>query len=336
MELTHLRYWMPLVIEGNKRGLQSTFYIGSSGKYNCPLRASDLLRRLEEQYNINIQPIVDISAATGLMFSSEKTGVYLLESIPGCKKIVCTYQTDFIESYKTYQDKVDHILMPSEFCADFYDRKTDKNLYLGIPKYDVELDSDTIISKYNLPDNKRALVILPKFRDVANVSLSKIFILLHDLGYTLLCKTRGKDPFRSLSSKGVNVRETLESAGHICLEDDSWFPHTTQELLQVSDIAINFGSTTIEECVMQNVPLINFDIKPAVRNGAKRPYRVTHEYLYKYDYCIEQDPNPEQKSFNNSVKYLTSTNLTKEFKKARQNHLFDHKDSCKRILDMLL
>ena len=103
----------------------------------------------------------------------------------------------------------------------------------------------------------------------------------------------------------------------------------------VSDFAINFGSTTIEECVMHNVPLINFDVKPAVRNGSKRPYRVTHEYLYDYNYCIQLRKDFSQAQFSAAVSYLTSTDLTEEFKKARQNHLFDHKDSCKRILDVL-
>ncbi len=131
-------------------------------------------------------------------------------------------------------------------------------------------------------------------------------------------------------------KRLLQDNGDHYFEDTSWYPHTTQELLQISDIVINFGSTTIEECIMQNVPLINFDVKPAVRNGSKRPYRVTHEYLYGYNYCIQMKKDFSEAELSAAVNYLTSTDLTEEFKKARQKHLFDHKGSCKRILDKLL
>ena len=35
-EMTHLRYFIPIVEEGNARGVKSNFYITHSGKYNCP------------------------------------------------------------------------------------------------------------------------------------------------------------------------------------------------------------------------------------------------------------------------------------------------------------
>ena len=330
MEMTHLRYWMPLVIEGNSRGLQSTFFVGASGKYNCPTRCAILLEEISKEHNINMKSLSQISSAKGLMFSSEKTGVNYLNSLTNCKKVICTYQTDFIESYKAYAEKADHILMPSEFCADFYDRKSDKNLYLGIPKYDLSFQKNKILEKYNLPINKKSLIIWPKSRDENKINMDKILNSLKTAGYTLLVKTRGKD---SLSEKASKI---LRANGDFYFEDNSWYPHTTQELLEISDFAVNFGSTTIEECIMHDVPLINFDIKPAVRNGSKRPYRVTHEYLYNYNYCIQLEKDFSQAQFSAAVNYLTSTDLTEEFKKARQNHLFDHKDSCKRILDVLI
>jgi UDP-N-acetylglucosamine:LPS N-acetylglucosamine transferase len=220
--------------------------------------------------------------------------------------------------------------MPSEFCADFYDRKSDKNLYLGIPKYDLSLQKNKILEKYNLPINKKSLIIWPKSRDENKINMDKILNSLKTAGYTLLVKTRGKD---SLSGKASKI---LRANGDFYFEDNSWYPHTTQELLEISDFAVNFGSTTIEECIMHDVPLINFDVKPAVRNGSRRPYRVTHEYLYNYNYCIQLEKDFSQAQLSAAVNYLTSTDLTEEFKKARQNHLFDHKDSCKRILDVLI
>ena len=52
MEMTHLRYWMPLVIEGNRRGIQSTFFVAASHKYNCPTRYPDALKEAQNVYNV--------------------------------------------------------------------------------------------------------------------------------------------------------------------------------------------------------------------------------------------------------------------------------------------
>lgn len=254
MEMTHLRYWMPLVIEGNKRGIQSTFYVGPSHKYNCPSRHHSLLNKLSEEHSINILPVNAIPNAEGLLFSSEKTGIKLVDQAKDTKKIVCTYQTDFIESYKNYIDVADHVLMPSKFCAENYGLTSKKNLFLGIPKYDSELNKEDILHKYSISkDGRKALIIWPKGRDEGKVNMDVLLTSLKKMGFTLLVKTRGKDPLTSLA------QETLKKSEDFYFEDNSWHPHTTQELLEISDVAINFGSTTIEECVMQNVPLINFD-----------------------------------------------------------------------------
>jgi len=337
MEMTHLRYWMPLVIEGNRRKIQSTFYVGPSGKYNCPLKHERLLKKVTEKHNINVLPTNAISSAKGLLFSSEKTGLGFVKQAKDTKKIVCTYQTDFIESHAKYNDTVDHILMPSKFCAEYYGLPSEKNLFLGIPKYDTKIDKSAVYKKYSLTEGQKyATIIAPKTRDQPLIDWMKALGSLHQLGYKMLFKTRGKDAADHAWIKQFN------KLGHYYFEDNSWYPHTTQELLEVSDFAINFGSTTIEECVMQNVPLINFDIKPEFRNGSKRPYRVTHDYLYRYNYCVEMHREnneggmPGHAEFQGAVQYLLQSSLEEEFKKARQNHLFDHKDSSRRILDALL
>jgi len=106
--------------------------------------------------------------------------------------------------------------------------------------------------------------------------------------------------------------------------------------LTISDFAVNFGSTTIEECVMHDVPVINFDVKPEFRHGRRMPYRVTHSYLYEYDYCIQMEKDFSNNDMESAIERLTTENLQKEFQEARINHLYDHKNSCKNILDMLL
>ena len=339
MEMTHLRYWIPLVIEGNRRGIQSTFHIGPSYKYNCPHKYKDLLKKIGKEYNIKLEGLDNIDLCSGLLFSSEKTGINIVEKATRAKKVVSTYQTDFIESYSLYIDSADHVLMPSRFIADYYNLHTDKNLYLGIPKYDVALNKEQILKKYSLPTGRKYLTyISPKARDQERISGNWLMECFDQMGYTVLYKTRGKDPLTRAWTDALSQR------GHYCFTDDSWYPHTTQELLEISEIACNFGSTTIEECVMQRVPLINFDIKPEIRNGSKRPHRVTHEYLYKYDYCVQVNPDTVRPGHYKEVlaaashlnNQLDSPEMALEFDKSTKNHLFDRKDICKKILDVLL
>ena len=308
--------------------------MAASHKYNCPTKHAKVLKEVQDIHGVRLvsaNDIRSISEAKGIFFSSEKTGVNYVKKATNCKKVVCTYQTDFIESYKEYEKFADHVLMPSKFCAEHYKLDNDRNLYLGIPKYEVDLKREEILKKYSLPaDKKYVTFISPKSRDQGKVKSGTLMTYLDQLGYSVLFKTRGKDPVDG------EWKRTLNELGHYCFEDNSWYPHTTQELLEISDFALNFGSTTIEECVMQDTPIINFDIKPAIRNGSKRPYRVTHDYLYDYNYCIQLEKDVTSTQFSAAVNFLTSTDLTEQFKRARQNHLFDHKDPCKRILDVLL
>ena len=51
-----------------------------------------------------------------------------------------TYMTDFSLSYKNYIDEVDRVIFPSKYIAEHYEKDNSKNLYLGSPKYDIELD----------------------------------------------------------------------------------------------------------------------------------------------------------------------------------------------------
>ena len=79
-EMTHLRYFMPLVLEGNKMGLKSTFFVGPSGKYNCPFRYRELLADLSIRHKIDISNLQNAKNCKGILFSSEKTGIDIVKS----------------------------------------------------------------------------------------------------------------------------------------------------------------------------------------------------------------------------------------------------------------
>ena len=341
-EMTHLRYFIPIVAEGNKRDWKSTFYVVPSHKYNCPNLPKNLedLYKICEEHDIDIRAGKEIVDAEGVIFTSEESGIDIIKKNTKAKKITMSYQTDFILSYKNYVDVVDHIMMPSRFIAEYYNLMSDKNLYLGSPKYDIEIDKQAVLKKYNFPDQKKVLIMLPKSRDAGKINLNSLCLHFKNCGYCLIFKARGKDP---LSSQEV---EHIRARGDFYFEDDSWYPHLSQELIEISDMIINFGSTSIEECVMHNTPLLNFDIKPEIRHGKKMPYRITHEYLYDYDFCTnvtsEIMPKISSKDGEFRDRYVTAVihdlctydHMT-EFQEARQAHLHDHKNTCKMLLDTL-
>ena len=332
-EMTHLRYFVPIVQEGNKRGLQSKFLITNSNKYNCPFSHLEKLKLVCEENNIEI--VNNMENLTGLFFVNETSGIDIANKIVSagkCKLIVTTYQTDFTACYDKYVKIADHILMPSKNIAKYYKLENKKNLYVGIPKYDIELDRGKIVEKYSLNKKaKRVLVMWPKSRDMHKFPID-IIDNFDQLGWQVLVKARAKDPIQK------KTKQELIKRGNLYFYDD-WYPHTSQELLEVSDLVINCGSTTIEECVMHEVPLINFDIKPEIRHGTKQKYRVTHDYLYNYKFCITK--SALTKDFNSStlnawIQYLYSQDLKSEFKKCKDEWLYDHKDTCKRLLNVLL
>ena len=335
-EMTHLRYYAPLILEANTRGISSLFYVTPSNKYNCPFleKNRNELEDFAKKNQVKILTIDKLKLATDVIITNEKSCLEQIKQVSGPKKVTMTYQTDFVLNYKkfNYYDVYDHILMPSKNIAKFYDLHTDKNLYLGITKYDIVLDKQEIIKKYNLEgDKKKVLFIWPKSRDTHRMPID-IISNFNKLGWQVLVKARGKDPVSSETLK------SLTSAGNRVFSDDSWYPHTTQELLEVSNLVVNPGSTTIEECVMHDVPLINFDIKPEIRHGIRMPYRVTHSYLYDYDFCINLeslDTTFSTSKLSDMVDNLQDGDIGSSFERCRESWLYNHRNACKNLLDML-
>ena len=327
-EMTFLRYFMPLIIEGNKRGIKSRVFISENNKYNNPLYPNNLnvLHELHKTHNIAVEMIkkqhhideaeqAHINKFPDTTFLIEGCGV---DDIEYSNKIISfTYMTDFSGIYKKYIDKVDHVVFPSRWCAEHYGFNSDKNIYLGSPKYDVVLNKGRILSKYKLTgEKKKALIVFPRHRDLAKIDLNKIYSFLQKMGYEILVKTRGKDKVQNQKLHGDHY-----------FEDSSWFPHTTMELIEISDIVINFSSATVKECVMLKTPIINFDIKP---------FKLLLDVLYEFDYAIQLRPDVDFDRFSNVVKQLTSADLKSAFDEAISKYLFDKKGVSKRILDYVL
>lgn len=332
-EMTHLRYFLPIVQEGNRRGLKSKFVTIPSNKYNCPTLFSEFLEKiaLENKITLSEENPEDLE---GIYFCSENSGIEWTKKIKDsgkCKIVVSTYQTDFTICYQDYIDLADHILMPSKNIAEFYNLENKKNLYVGIPKYDIGLNKQSIEERYGLdPMKKKVLVIWPKSRDLHKFPID-IINNFDGLGWQVLVKARGKDPISKKTQKALSQNNNKWFY-------DGWFPHTSQELLEVSDLVINSGSTVIEECVMHEVPVINFDIKPEVRHGQKQKHRVTHSYLYDYDFCLNLkglDSSFSTPKLSAMINYLFQKDLESSFQQCKREWLYDHKNACKKLLDVL-
>ena len=268
-EATFLRYFMPIAIEAQKRSIVTHFFVEANNKYNNP-KSTEAFRQiseLAERHEIILHEMSELSAYKGIVFIIE--GVGIDHTTADHEVYSITYMTDFALKWDHYIDRVKGVIMPSKFFAHHHGRISDKNLFLGSPKYDVELDGASIKKRYDLDDTKKALIIFPRRRDMKTIDLNRIYQDLRNAGYQLLVKTRGKDP----------VGQSLQ--GDRYFQDESWFPHTTMELITISDIVINFGSTAIKECVMLRTPIINFKVKP---------FAQPLGFLYNGDYCVQMAP----------------------------------------------
>ena len=214
--------------------------------------------------------------------------------------------------YKKYIDDVDNVIFPNKFLAEWFDTTTNKNLYLGSPKYDVDYDSTEICKKYNLNDTKKCLIILPKLKDLSVDSnlLNKIYSTLKSCNYFVIGKQRKKDSHPSFKNNCDLYIE--ESTSY-------FFPWITMELISISDFIINFDSSSIEECLMLNKPLIYFSVKekkwPLIKNLGKEEFCIhsneksfsleTIEKVLKVDKNkITSIKNKKMFNFNSSKKIL--------------------------------
>ena len=308
-ECTFLRYFLPLTIEGNKRNIKSNYFIGTSGKYNCPNKYTKQINDLSLTYNFNTFSIEEIKNHSGLTFMIEGIGTNYLNNTH--KKATLTYMTDFVFNYSNFESKVDNVIFPGEFIPKHYNiTNSIKNLYLGSPKYDVKLDRHSLLKKYNLENKKYILIIYPRERDINKINLTKLYNILQELGYTIIVKSRGKDP--------------IQYKGDYNFYDTSWFPHDSMELITISDVVINFSSTVIKELVLLKKPCINFNIKP---------FGLIFPFLYDKNTVTLNPDDFTKEDINKSINELKQYN---NYDDLIEKYLFKPGEVSKQILDKLI
>ena len=316
--MSYLRYFIPLTIEGNKRGIKSLMHWSPCGKYSCPKKHYRILESLSRQYNFELRKINKPIEGEGPTFVLEGSGI---DYIKTKQKVCLTELICYYALYDRYRDKVDHIIFPNKYFAlqkipykgrvSVFD--SPKNQYLGSPKYDVKIDTLKVKKKFNLKDkDKHALIILPKMRDIGLVNFDVILSFLKKLNYKIITKNRGKENFNF-------------QGGDINITDEYWYPHPTMDLIKTCDLVINFDSLSIKECVMLRTKVINFHIKPY-------PQRAPD--LFLGDYC----QNIEAKDYTVEDLVRRHSVLEKATDDSFQENIdrfMFQPNSSKRILDFL-
>ena len=108
-EMTYLKYFIPLIIEGNKRGIESTLYICPCHRINGA--SKDHHRKqieiLSKKYLFNIKDIGiinKIEEKAGLTFMVEGQGVKYLSELKRCIKVSLSYMSDFKNLENEWRD----------------------------------------------------------------------------------------------------------------------------------------------------------------------------------------------------------------------------------------
>lgn len=331
--VTFLQTYIPLVIEAKNRNLKCNFFIRKNSKtYADPITHKKFYEKIIKQYDINVYSIEKIVKFKGIVFlvdgdiygPSEK---YYLESCikylkPYHKKISFIENLNYFWSYKRYIPYMDHVIFPNKIYATFYDCVSSKNIYMGVPKYDIKFDKNDILKKFELKeDNKYVLIFYPRFD--RGIKMYKNFITLYNnlilwlrnMGYKIIIKNREK-------LKIVNKTWDYQ------FNDIYFYPNISMELLEICDLAVYFGSSVIEEIVMAKTPFIeilmdNVDRFPFLRDES-------------YTYTIGKDNVPNETIFKDNIERIISNNNNYKFDEVTNQYLFNRDKICKKIYDIYL
>ena len=319
-----LSYFIPIIITANKDNIESIIFITKNRKAFADPYTEDnnlILKNLSKEYNFQIKDIKKIE--------NYKGKVYCIEGDIACSHrdsdnsykylnkehyIICL-RADFSMPiiYDIYNNYVNEIIYISKYyCIDFINPK---NRFLGSPKYDyINFDKEEIYNKYKLDKTKKyILIFFPKNRNRPNTyypsknKMLEIYKICKSLDYEILIKTRKQD---RIEDKNLKDKYYFEEGNH--------YPNVVLELLSISNLAIIFSSSAVEECIYMKVPIIDIKI-----DDISRLKFLNNIYIYIEININNQDLFNKLKDyikllkkndiiFNNIInKYLFSNNCSK-------------------------
>jgi len=261
-ESSFLRYFVPLAAASKTRGHRPVFNLIDGGKYNSPCQGE------------NAKNVKQIMVLYGI--EQGDSGDVCI-TIEGCAHnglrphYVLTNLLDSVTLYRRYIDSCDYVVFPSKWMSEKCGTISDKNLYLGSPKYDVVYNHEAICVYHGLNPNKSyGLLIYPRAPDLHKTPVDEMIRRIQDDGFIPLLKSRRKD----LISSKYNRYRTFY--------DDNWFPSTTLELIYISDYVLNTDSCTVKEAVMLDKPIYNYRSKNYTVLEELYERNAKRKYLYTY------------------------------------------------------
>lgn len=326
--MLHIKYFIPIVIAGNRMGIKSKWFLFWPESKAAPHEPSnqhpgdhiDTLEALAKQYKFEFIRCRDDKDIRGLTIFGERRGVNNVhKKMPDVKKVVLTCMLDFTSynMYHYYEPQVEHVIFINRTLASMYNCMSSKNLYYGTPKYDIRIDSNSVLSRYGIKNDNNALVFVVNDTgcERKNIDINKLCRWLKELGYNVIAKARSASP----APKDMQY--------DYYFKEESWYPHTSLELMRVSQIAIVCNSSVNKECVMMNLPWINFDV---VNNS--KPFRFLHR---EYGFCKELNASVEENVFKETVETLAHRDNAEEFARARRSYFCEPGGVGKKIMELM-
>ena len=306
--------------------------------YACPIKNKDnvyFLNNFIKKYNIIIKNEKDIiNLKTGILFvvdgdiygpneENKKESLLFKYNLNKNIKIISLCEhLNFLWAYNKYINKVNYVIFPNIIFQNFYNLKNNKNIFLGNTKFDDICSFDNIYKKHKILSNtKYVLFLYPKKKFIQSYTINSshinnLFNIFKNIGYKIIVKNRPKDIVFNDCKADYNI-----------ISDT--YPNETLELMKISELCVFFSSSAIDECVMMEIPAIDFVVDD---NFQKR-----YEFLYN-DKIISQITN--WKFITHNKLSIIINKLEKKnsiiFKQIKEKFMYLHNNTSKKILDYFI
>ena len=342
----YITFYIPLIIEGNKNNIKSIMFLNKNPKqFTDPYEKLVKIKKLSKKYNFDIMDITEIKKYKGITILSEGDLVGRGKNNPENAfrflngnhiKFSLIINYEFAQGYyKMYIDKVDYVIFPSKIYAETYtnyykqdrsNRKclSNKNLYLGCPKYlaelkDINLPKDQKYCLFAFPKNNTHITKL-KWRCPSKSDLIKIYNSVRDLGFKIIVKSKIQDSVKDSDLKADYYFEDDDS-------EDDLYPSSTMNLINISSLVIYFSSSIIEECFFLKTPFIDFKLDPKMDR---------FKFLHNDSYSRILDFKMDSESIKKEIINITKEDSSEVFDNLKNKYFGKYEDTNKNIIEYFL
>ncbi len=355
--ITFLQFYIPLVIEGNKRKIRSVFIIRDNyKKYANPLTEENfkILEPYLKEYNIKLKLAkdTDFDNLKGLVFMIDgdiygpprEKGLndsLLFKLNPeNVTTFSMTEHMNFWAVYHYFIDKVDYCSFSSEHIINQMDQinlgkldlgnaivdtnksyHSEKNIFLGNTKLDGIPSHDEIYDKFNLnKSEKYCLFLFPKIRkEFTDDNIINLYDNIRKLGFKILVKSRPKDP---------KIDEKLYGDKFICSDI---YPNESLELMKISELCVISSSSANEETIFSKIPCI--DIVSDLRAWERNQFLLDEKSYVKLK--LEEWKHMSFDYFEKVFNKLEKKN-SGYFDDLKRKYLFEHSSTSEKIFNFLV